>query len=168
MKNEFISALEFDEHNGALTFKGVRYFILRPETVMGMFKSLVDALGWEKGGEIFYKGGFEGGGASSTRFQEVFDFAPHGAAEYMCDMAAEIGWGRFKLEAFDAEKKIVQVTVKGSPFAEQWLSAGKPVCHFIRGIIGGMANALTDASSTAEEIACIAKGDDVCRFVVRG
>lgn len=168
MSSQILKEMEHDDSRGALTFKGVRYLIIRPDTIMGMFKALVDTLGWEKAGEIFYGGGFEGGKASTLKFREAFNLSPYEAAEYMCRMGRQIGWGRFELETFDSDAMKLQISVKSSPFAEMWMDAGKPVCHFIRGVVGGLGEALFGVVSPAEETDCIAKGDVCCRFVAQG
>ncbi len=168
MTNEILQGMEYDELSGALIFKGVRYFILRPETVMGMFKALVETVGWEKSGEIFYKGGYEGGRASTLKFRDNLGLSPREAAEFMCKMGGQIGWGKFELEVFDSQSKSIQVVVKNSPFAEAWLDAGRPVCHFIRGVVGGIGGALFETAVPAQEKACLAQGDDVCRFTLQG
>lgn len=168
MENEILRGIEFDDKNGALSYKGVRYLILRPETIMGMFKALVAEIGWEKAGDIFYRGGFEGGRASSVKFREVFGLSPHEAAEYICGMGCKIGWGKFELEEFNLEAKKLRIAVKSSPFAEQWIEAGKPVCHFLRGVVGGLGSASFDTDAPAVETSCLAAGGEDCRFVVKG
>ena len=168
MENEIIRDLQHDENQGAIFYKGVRYLIIRPETVMGMFKSLAEFVGWEKAGEIFYNGGFEGGKASSMKFRQVFNLSAREAAEYICQMGNKIGWGNFKLDEFDEEKKNLTITVKSSPFSEQMPGSGKAVCHFLRGVMGGLGSASFDSDKQAEEFLCVSKGDDVCRFKYQG
>ena len=168
MENEIIRDLQHDADSGAIFFKNVRYLIIRPETVMGMFKSLGDSVGWDKAGDIFYNGGYEGGKASSLKFREVFNLSAREAADYICGMGNKIGWGNFILDEFDEENKRLMITVKSSPFAEQMPASGRAVCHFLRGVIGGLGSASFDSENQAEEISCTSRGDDICRFRFQG
>ena len=59
MGNAILEALEFDEEKGAIFFKGVRYLLLRPETLAEFQKGLEERLG-EEAQEILYRGGFTG------------------------------------------------------------------------------------------------------------
>ena len=164
MENEIIRNLKHDENQGAIFYKGVRYLLIRPETIMGMFKSLAESIGLEKAGEIFYEGGYEGGKASGIKFRQVFNLSAKEAAEYICQMGNKIGWGNFTLDEFDEKNKSLTITVKSSPFAEQMPGSGEAVCHFLRGVIGGLGSASFDSEAQAEEISCTSKGDEVCRF----
>jgi predicted hydrocarbon binding protein len=41
-----------------------------------------------------------------------------------------------------------------------------PVCHLIRGVLGGLMAGLFGVTVQAREIACLAHGDPVCRFEI--
>ena len=47
MANPILEALEFDEESGGISFKGVGYLLIRPETLVEFQKALEERLGEE-------------------------------------------------------------------------------------------------------------------------
>ena len=82
----------------------------------------------------------------------------------MIEMGPQIGWGRFELERFDSGNKYLSVKVHHSPFAEAYGLSNTPVCHFIRGVLSGMATVVFKKETEITEILCLAKGDPFCKF----
>ena len=165
MENPILEALEFNEENGAISFKGVRYLLLRPETLVEFQKGLEERLG-EEAQEILYRGGFSGGRLSTEKYRETFGYGDEGILQFMVTMGGQIGWGNFTLEEFSLEAKRLIVTVTGSPFAVAYGKSKGPVCHMIRGVMAGMGYALFGEDVAAVELHCLAKGDEVCRFLI--
>ena len=75
MENPILEALEFDEEGEAISFAGVRYLLIRPETLVEFQRALEERLAGEAK-KLLYRGGFAGG---------------------------QIGWGKFQLEQSDSE-----------------------------------------------------------------
>ncbi len=166
-QNLIVKDLEYDHGEGALRYKGVRYLLIRPETLAGIQKTIEEGSG-SAGGEPLYKGGFEGGYLSSKKYREIHGFTDLEIIEFMVGMGGQIGWGRFHLDRYDREARILEVSVEASPFAEACKGARRPVCHLIRGVVAGMGSALLGVECAAEETTCKALGDDRCRFAVVG
>lgn len=165
MGNPILEALEFDEEKGALSFKGVRYLLIRPETLVEFQKGLEERLG-EEAQEILYRGGFSGGHLSTKKYREAFGYKDEEIVRLMMTMGGQIGWGNFTLEEFSLEAKRLIVTVTGSPFAVAYGKSKGPVCHMIRGVMAGMGYALFGEDVAAVELHCLAKGDELCRFLI--
>lgn len=166
-ESTILKNLIFDESCGALSYKGVRYLLIRPETIAGFQKSLHESHG-EEADEKLFAGGFEGGSLSAKKYQEFHNFSDSEIIEFMMNMGAQIGWGRFSLERYDPKLKILQVSVANSPFAECYGKSSQGVCHLTRGVLCGMATILFDQDCTATETECRAKGDRHCLFVIKG
>lgn len=169
MSNEILDNLDVEA--GCLTFKDVRYMLIRPDTVVDLQKAVEEMVGPEKCAEAMMAGGYTGGSRSSRRYKEVFDYTDEEIVAFMCQMGGEIGWGRFSLVVLDAANKRLVVKVEGSPFAEAYVRdqpSKLPVCHMIRGVLAGMAAGIFGGDVASEETECVAKGDSVCRFVIRG
>jgi predicted hydrocarbon binding protein len=164
-KNSILNHLEYDKTSGALTYKGVRYLLIRPETIITFQKEMETSLG-EKTKQAFYEGGFSGGFLSSNKYKEIFKFSDRQIIEFMMEMGTEIGWGCFSLTHFDLEKKVLRVSVKNSPFVRSPGESSKGTCDLIRGVVGGMASVIFNQTCTASEVECISKGFDRCLFVV--
>ena len=171
MGNEILDNLKYE--TGRLTFKDVRYMLIRPDTVVDFQKAVEEMIGPEKCAEAMMAGGYTGGSRSSKRYKEVFNYTDQEIVAFMCRMGGEIGWGRFSLIELDGANKRLVIEVEGSPFAEAYVrdqpSASQfPVCHMIRGVLAGMAAGIFGGQVVSEETACVAKGDPVCRFIIRG
>ena len=72
------------------------------------------------------------------------------------------------MEEFDREGRKLIVLVRNSAFAEAYGSAQKGACHMIRGVMAGMAAGIFGGDVRSEETHCLAKGDELCRFVITG
>jgi predicted hydrocarbon binding protein len=163
--NEILNNITFDPEKGAIHFKGVRYLIIRPETIMEMFTNLYNTVG-ETAVEAFYQGGFTGGKLSSTRFKNDMGFDDRQIIDFMANMGTQIGWGNFDVVEFDPENQKLIVEVQSSPFAEAASPSSKPVCHFIRGVLAGMCTGLFRKEVESVEETCLATGAQSCRFVI--
>ncbi len=163
--SSILDELVYDQSSGTLTYKGIRYLLIRPETITGFQKELEKIAG-EEAKEGFYQGGFRGGYLSAKKYREIFDFSDKEIIEFMMKMGTEIGWGCFTLDHYDAERGIMRVTVRNSPFAGSYGKSFEGVCHLTRGVVGGMSSVLFDQDCTASEVECVSKGDDRCVFVV--
>lgn len=167
MGNDILEALEFEEENGAISLKGVRYILIRPETLVEFQKGLEERLGGEAQ-EVLYRGGFSGGRLSTKKYRETFGYGDEGVLQFMVTMGGQIGWGNFKVEEFSPEEKKLIVAVIGSPFAVAYGRSKGPVCHITRGVMAGMGHTLFEEDVTAVETHCLAKGNDLCRFLIEG
>ena len=167
MANSILDNVEYSENDGAITFKDVRYMLIRPDTVVDFQKAVEAELG-DRTAEMMMAGGFTGGSRSSRRYKEVFDYSDQEIVAFMCNMGREIGWGDFEVEEFDQEGRRLVVLVRNSAFAEAYGNADRGVCHLIRGAMAGMAAGIFGGDVRSEETQCRAKGDDQCRFVIVG
>jgi predicted hydrocarbon binding protein len=164
--NSIIDELEFDPSSGTLTFKGVRYLLIRPETVTG-FQKAVEEVEGDAAGDLLYQGGFAGGYMSAKKYKETFVFSDREIIDFMMKMGTEIGWGRLELDRYDFTTKQLKISVKNSVFAESYGASRTGVCHLIRGVTAGMASFLFGTKCIAVETKCISIGDNICTFVVK-
>lgn len=165
MDNEILQGLMWNPESGRLSFREVRYLLIRPETVVAIQKAVEEIMG-ERAGELFYAGGFAGGSLSSRRYKEVFGYSDRQIVDFMCRMGGQIGWGRFQLIELDAAGRLV-VDVYDSPFAEAYGPADHAVCHLIRGVLAGLASGLFAADVEAMEAPCVAQGASCCQFTIQ-
>jgi predicted hydrocarbon binding protein len=165
MGNPILEALEFEEENGAISFKGVRYLLIRPETLGEFQKALEERLG-EEAQRLLYRGGFAGGHLSTEKYRETFGYGDDEIVQFMMNMGGQIGWGKFQVEERHPLTKRLILTVRNSPFAAAHGKSTRPVCHFTRGVMAGMGQAIFGEDIAAAETHCLAKGDDLCRFLI--
>jgi predicted hydrocarbon binding protein len=167
MKNSILDDLEYDEERGRISFRDVPYMLIRPDTLVD-FQKAVQAQVGDKVAEMMMAGGCTGGSRSSRRYKEIFNYTDEQIVAFMCKMGGEIGWGRFDVEKLDPDSHELIIAVRNSPFAQAYGSSDKGVCHMIRGVLAGLAAGIFGTEVTSEETLCLAKGDELCRFVLRG
>lgn len=167
MKNEILSGLEFNQSIGELSFKGVRYMLIRPETVIE-FQKGAEELFEDKAEDLFYQSGLKVGRLSAAKYRDVFDLSDEEIVNFMIKMGAEIGWGHFTLVELDLDTKKMVIDVINSPYATAYGKSDRQVCHFTRGVLGGKGEVVFGQPVTSLEIHCQAKGDRNCRFIVQG
>lgn len=154
--------LQFDIEEGELSFNGVRYVLIRPETIVRFQKEVERAMG-ERTSSAMSKGGFEGGLLSTKAYKDRFGLSNKEVTEYMCNMGSQLGWGKFQLVELD-ERLVVEV--HNSPFAEEYGSSESAICHMIEGVLAGLGSTVLESDVKSTEERCRAKGDEVCRFVI--
>lgn len=166
MRNEILEALEFDPERGQLTYKGVRYFLVRPETVAQLHKEIESALGHEGAGDILFGAGYMGGTLSATAYRDKLGLAGAEIARFMAGMGSQIGWGRLTVEECDPEAGRLTVRLANSVFAQGYGPAPRPVCHMVRGVFAGVGAVVLGGQVEAVEVHCRSAGAEDCRIVV--
>ncbi len=119
-ENSVLDGLEYEASSGRLSYKGVRYLLIRPETLVAFQLAVEAQVGPEKCAELMQAGGFTGGALSARRYREVFGYSDRETAEFMCRMGSEIGWGHFTLVRLDVAGREMIVEVLDSPFAQAY------------------------------------------------
>lgn len=166
-ENNVLSELSYSPGRGALEFKGVRYLLIRPETLRSLQEVVEGELGVPNAADLLFAGGFTGGKLSGQRYKQILGLTDAEAVEYMCRMGGEIGWGRFRLVELDEANSQLQVEIEHSPFAEGYDEpTPSGVCHITRGVLSGLATGLFGVEVRSNEVWCLAKGDPLCRFEI--
>jgi predicted hydrocarbon binding protein len=166
--NSILDNVQWDADSGTITFKDVRYMLIRPDTVVDFQKAVEAEVGPEKCAEMMMAGGYTGGSRSSKRYKEVFNYTDEEIVAFMCKMGGEIGWGKFNVIKLDVPGKEFVVEVENSAFAAAYGEADWGVCHMIRGVMAGMAVGIFGGDVVSSETSCRSKGDDRCRFEIKG
>ncbi len=165
--NNVLSELSYSAERGTLEFKGVRYLLIRPETLRALHQAAEGELGAPKAADLLFVGGFTGGKLSGERYKQSLGLTDAEAVEFMCRIGGEIGWGRFQLIELDEASSRLVVEVEHSAFAGDYdepTQAG--VCHLTRGVLSGLAAGLFEVEVRSNEVQCLAKGDPRCRFEI--
>jgi uncharacterized protein len=145
---------------GALTLNGVRYLLIRPETLAAVQKAVEVALG-ARAGECLVAGGRAGGARATAALAGTIEER----ARALAAMGGTIGWGQFTLERLAADGLVV--TVRSSPFAEAYGPSTAPVCHLTRGVLESLATVTMGRPARVTETECAAMGASACRFEAR-
>lgn len=149
-----LSHVVFDAENGALILNGVRYLLIRPETIIGIQKA--------SDSKAMFVGGFEGGSRSAKKLRDEKGLTPQETLQAMCTMGTQIGWGKFKL--LDFSENGFEFEVHSSPWAAAYGKSQVPVCHLVAGVFSGVASVIFGGDKKVKEIQCAACGAGLCRF----
>lgn len=170
--NALVAGLEWQAGEGTLAWNGIRYMLIRPETIVALQRGVEERLGTAAAAALLFDAGRAGGSRSASTVGERFGLDGPGTAGYMARMGAELGWAGFQVAGLDLAARTLVVEAAGSAFAwgyrQLYGQSAGPVCHFARGVFAGVAEILFDtpAVESAEE-SCLAAGAPVCRFRFR-
>lgn len=137
----------------------IRYMMIRPDALMGIFSRLspdarreaLEALGASIR---------ERGGQSAATYVDA-----EGKSRLLHTIeatASELGWGAWRFEERGAGYALV---VKHSPFAHGARFEG-PACHAIAGMCEAVGSIVTGGPVAASETHCANAGSDHCRFLI--
>ncbi|MFH1862039.1 MAG: V4R domain-containing protein [bacterium] len=163
---DVLSGLEWVQDAGALLYKGVRYLLIRPETIIEFQKAVEKDLGVEEVGQALYCGGHRGGSLSATHFRTQLGFSAEEIVSFMAQMGGGLGWGHFAIITLDAKRGVLEIEVFHSVFAEAYQQAEVPVCHLIRGVFAGVWEGVMQRRVLGLETRCRAvDGPGACVFL---
>ncbi len=157
--------LECNEQVGAIHDGDIRYLLMRPDVLMGTIKNL-DQNTAKTVLNAFQQAAFDHGKASMHHYKNTGFSSPIKALEFVCKVAAKLGWGRFSYHA-DTRVECIKFKVENSPFAAGYGQCDQPVCAPIAGILGATVETFFEKKVTVTEITCASQGDGCCRFEVR-
>ena len=161
--NILLADISYKGSIGALNYKGIRYLIVRPETVVEIQKSLTEELGGARAGEVFYRSGYRGTSLTAKRLLDE-GASRKDIMRSMFHMGANLGWGKFSVLNIDEASNRFTVRVEGSPFAEAYGKHNEPVCFLLSGALAGILSGAYDRKYRCGEVECAAKGDPYCVF----
>lgn len=160
----FRQRLVWDAEGGEIRDGAIRYLILRPDGLMGMFgrmspETRVQALA------ALAASIEEHGGGSARKYRDMGAAAPEALLTVIAGTAPQLGWGRWHFGQVEGGR--LDLMVGNSPFAAGHGPAEQPVCAPISGMFAAVAGMVLGTPATVEEVACAATGAADCRFVAR-
>ena len=174
---EWLKHVEFDEENGEIAISGQRHALV----FNGIFADLRErmrAIIGHSADVIIYEVGREHVKKVLNYYLQHYPplklLVKTGIGkEQLAKKAAELltayGFGKAEIEKLDLENESI-ITLKNSFVASFYkkrnLNQDRPVCSLVAGFIAGAAEVIGNGKYECKEIECIAKGDEVCRFVV--
>lgn len=172
--------LQWDMRSGKLTSRGgARVVVFPQEFAEGLVEGLLDECG-EAWPVVLYRCGEwwgkrqmgRAGKELASHLGAPLEQFPLALAQTVyADMWATHGWGKLSLDGADLEQGLLHATVEGAPFGALFVSQkrdakGRPVDAVLAGALAGMFAEASGADIVAHEIACAARGEPACRFVV--
>ena len=159
----FRERLRFDAETGAYLDRDIRYMLIRPDALMGLFQRLPEAARAE---------------AFAAIADSITERGRHSAQSYIApdevdrllhviaDSAPQLGWGIWAFDHVDDDT--IELEVRNSPFAHVAGDLPAPVCYPIVGMLRAVgAMVLGEGVDVAETRCAAGGGEELCRFEIR-
>ncbi|MCX9009701.1 MAG: 4-vinyl reductase [Candidatus Methanoperedens sp.] len=166
MSNNVKETARWERHRGEFSVIGVPAIIVSIETFVHLQKDAEKILGTGGAAVLFYEAGKNAGERWINRFRKDWGLKDQRFVEAVQNFYAELGWGKFNIEVNSEDEFVVRV--ENSFIARGYGNSEVAVCHFLRGYNAGLAEVLKGKDIDAEEVRCIARGDECCEFVMKG
>lgn len=161
--NSFLKDIKYDEEKGEIQIACDDWILMSSSTLRDLVKGTERCLG-TGAIVVWLEAGKHAGREFSGRLVRLgIDFKE--LPEMLMEFFSEGGWGKIQ-GAVDFTKKEAIVTIKNSATARE-TTAKEPVCHFVRGFIGGVCDVMFHDFTECFETKCTAKGDEYCEFHVK-
>lgn len=143
----------------------IRYLMMRPDALMGMFMRLEPGLR-QAALAALAASVAEFGGKSVSAYQASGAAQQDKLISVIVRTSADLGWGLWQFARLP--DGAFELIVRNSPFATAVSGAEMPVCAPVVGILTAMAPLLVGEGAEVTETQCCARTGDVeCRFLVR-
>lgn len=156
--------LEFDLERGEVRDGEVRYLLIRPDALMGIFRGLAEPARGEALA-AFARSVRERGARSARRYQAL---GADDAGKLLATIEAtapQLGWGRWRF--LEHGPSAVRLEVANSPFAAGFGESPGPVCAAVVGMLETVARLAFGGQWQVVEDHCSAQGRARCRFSAR-
>jgi len=172
--------ISWDLNKGVMRSRGGARLVAFPqEFTLGLLEGLMDECGeaWPivlyRCGEWWGRRNMERMAKELTTFynspmKEMSTAVAHGA---FSESWALHGWGRLTFDLADIDSGFLHATVREAPVAAVFAAGqrdakGRTVDSLLSGVLAGTFSFVAEAEIIAHEIACTARGDSACQFVV--
>ncbi|MDG6221461.1 MAG: 4-vinyl reductase [Candidatus Thermoplasmatota archaeon] len=157
-----------DHQKGILRYKNVPIFWSRSEMLYNMYREMVELMGPSAGTIMERATRPHGGGfiafLKAEKSESKLDRV--GMLRLVCADALATGWG--KIQIVDEETIIDVVAEEGFPIGQMYRDKGErspiPVDNYFLGYFTGVLSALDNKPYRGEELECLARGEERCRF----
>jgi len=157
----FRDRLEWDPDRGEIHDSDIPYLLIRPDSLMGIFRFLPDA-DRPVAFEAFARSIAHHGRGSAESYRSLGADQADALLETIADTAPQLGWGVWKLARTGDDG--LSLVVENSPFASGYGQSDIPVCAPIRGMLEAVGGVVFGAQVVARETDCAATGAGQCVF----
>lgn len=164
MNATFRDRLVWDTDRGEIRDRDIPYLLIRPDSLMGIFRFLPDA-DRPAAFEAFVRSITYHGRGSAQSYRTLGADQADALLATIQETAPQLGWGRWTLMRTGADG--LSLTVENSPFASGYGASDAPVCAPIRGMLQAVGGLVFGVDVTARETACAATGASRCTFDAR-
>ncbi len=165
-----LGMLKLDE--GAITLSNRRVAFMPIGVLLHFHDNLSEKYGEGVADEILFEAGRFQTASGSDRYMKnkaelgrMYSDVPktgHPSLEMAREVLMFAGWGDHRLDHVAPDGSELVIRTYNSPFADECLKtagrSGKPVCHYLRGLLAGSAEGVYHAEYVVAETSCKATG----------
>lgn len=164
MNDTFRERLVWDADRGEIHDRDIPYLLIRPDSLMGIFRFLPDA-DRPAAFEAFARSIAHHGRGSAESYQALGADQADALLATIAATAPQLGWGVWAFAP--PGDGLLALSVENSPFAAGYGKSDTPVCAAIRGMLEAVGGLVFGAEMAAKEIDCAAMGAGCCTFEAR-
>lgn len=165
LSRRFAERLIREPERGQMRDGPIRYLMMRPDALMGMF-ALLSPAARDEALAALARSVAEHGGRSVQAYVDSGAVSPEALIATMTETSADLGWGVWEFLP-DANGQAITLTVTNSPFAQGAGHTDQPACAPILGIASAIAPHLLGTGATVRETQCAAQsGTGICHFAI--
>lgn len=165
-----LSIVKFDK--GTVRVRGRLITMISTDTLLYMERHLSERIGERETEQFIYECGLHQTKIGAKRYLQkkgelsrLYQRVPV-TGDASMEMGWEVlklaGWGDTRLDEFIGKGEKAIARTKNSPTAEAYLveygKSDKPVCHYLRGLLAGVAESVSGHRYSAVETSCKAMG----------
>ena len=159
----FRDRLVFDAARGEYRDGDIRYLMMRPDALMGLFAELPPQARAEALAALA-RSVARHGGRSARKYRADGAASDAALLDTIAATAPQLGWGVWELRL---EDDALHLRVENSPFAAGFGTSAQPVCAAITGMLRAVGEIALGGDVSAAEESCAATGAACCRFTAR-
>ena len=165
LSKPFHDRLLHDPEKGEMRDGSIRYLMMRPDALMGLFDRLPLAARGEALNALVASVA-DHGGKSVNAYRENGAGDVDGLLQTIVATSAALGWGRWRFDRSQAGR--VEVIIENSPFAAASAQTDLPACAPIMGILTALAPLLLarEDVQVTEDSCCAVTSCAHCNFVI--
>lgn len=166
LSQRFHQRLNIIPEKGELRDGAIRYLMMRPDVLMGMFARMSDAAR-DEALSALTASVVENGGKSVKAYRDSGAVDPTAMMAIITDISGELGWGVWSFDTISPER--IDITVANSPFADGIGHSDKPICAPITGMLTAVGPLLLNCEAVeVVEVVCRAQTrQGPCRFTLK-
>ncbi|NVM03339.1 MAG: hypothetical protein HWN67_13445 [Candidatus Helarchaeota archaeon] len=152
---------------GELILRGTRILLMPRGTLINIVEAVEDITNRETAKEILYHAGEKMAMQFCNILSSKYNLQGIAILRAYAQIISTRGWGLVEIQDIDTEKGMMRALVKRSLIGSRKYMEPESQDYIPAGVFAGIMEYITKMKLSCEEIKCIAKGDNVCEFVVK-
>ncbi|MFX1451197.1 MAG: V4R domain-containing protein [Promethearchaeota archaeon] len=152
---------------GELILRGTRILLMPRGTLLNIVEAVQDITNKDTAKEILYHAGERMAMQFCNILSSKYNLQGIAIIRAYAQIISTRGWGLVEIQDIDIENGMMRALVKRSLIGSGKHLEPEPQDYIPAGVFAGIMEYITKMKLTCEEVKCVAKGDNVCEFIVK-